>query len=326
MDYGIMRAAAMERMKDVELVSELIASLIAGGPIHKKQAVDKAVGDVRDHAATLKRAVKDFSATLQAVKGMFPELKSTRFSNQAEFYTLFLVVHELLKQKLLLTDKKRNESAMGLLRDFSDGVDAVRERQRQAQGALAAQRPFADYLMLVQSATDNLGPRKRRMDIVRGLLEGLFEAKDERRIFSVEQRRLLWNSDQHKKCDSCGVRLDWTNFQVDHVTPYSKGGKTKLDNAALLCGPCNASKGAGPARRKAAKQGKSLPTGELEEQVQHYVSTHGSITPAQCRALLKFGDTASAKTQTSIFLKRCSGRDGFLRKEGAGRNTAYYPR
>jgi 5-methylcytosine-specific restriction endonuclease McrA len=76
-------------------------------------------------------------------------------------------------------------------------------------------------------------------------LDGLFERKDEKRIFSAEQRRLLWNSEEKKKCALCDEQLDWTNFQVDHIKAYSKGGKTELSNAALTCGPCNASKGAG---------------------------------------------------------------------------------
>jgi len=73
----------------------------------------------------------------------------------------------------------------------------------------------------------------------------LFERKDERRIFSEEQRRLLWNSEEKKKCTLCDEALDWTNFQVDHIKAYSRGGKTELSNAALTCASCNASKGAG---------------------------------------------------------------------------------
>ena len=34
-----------------------------------------------------------------------------------------------------------------------------------------------------------------------------------------------------------------TNFQADHVIPYSKGGKTVLQNGQALCADCNLKKG-----------------------------------------------------------------------------------
>ncbi len=127
----------------------------------------------------------------------------------------------------------------------------LKEAERLAR---RGQQLFVEYLMSVQQSTDALAQRKRRGEIVRGVLGGLFERKDDRRIFSPEQRRLLWNSDERKACSECGERLDWTNFQVDHIRPYSKGGRTELRNAALICSFCNPSKGAGRRRRKPRKR------------------------------------------------------------------------
>ncbi len=247
----ILSSGDLDRMRDVELVCELLASILAGGPIHKKQAVDKAVGNTTTHAASLKKAIVEYSATLHAMKQMFPELRTTRFRNSAEFYSLFMVVWGLQQHKLLLNDRRRNQVAMKLLQKFSGGVDEVREQQRKALGARPDQRIFADYLLLVQQSTDAITPRKRRGEMIQHLLDGLFERKDEKRIFSPEQRRLLWNSEEKKTCALCDEALDWTNFQVDHIKAYSKGGKTELTNAALTCASCNASKGAG--RKKAVK-------------------------------------------------------------------------
>lgn len=250
-DQQIISKTDVDRMRDVELVSELMASIVAGGPIHKKQAVDKAVGNTSTPASALRKSIDDFAATLRAIRRMFPELKHTRFKNSAEFYSLFMVVWQMHQEKLLLNDRRRNAVAMRLLKQFSDGVDAVREQQRKAQGAKPNQRLYADYLLLVQQSTDNIAPRKRRAEMIRQLLGGLFENKDERRIFSPEQRRILWNSEDKKKCSMCGDPLDWTNFQVDHLKPHSRGGKTELSNAALACVRCNASKGA---RRRAKRR------------------------------------------------------------------------
>ncbi|MBM3841594.1 MAG: HNH endonuclease [Verrucomicrobia bacterium] len=38
-------------------------------------------------------------------------------------------------------------------------------------------------------------------------------------------------------------RLTWDDFTIDHIDPYSKGGRSRLENAALMCRSCNSSKG-----------------------------------------------------------------------------------
>lgn len=52
------------------------------------------------------------------------------------------------------------------------------------------------------------------------------------------------------RCLTCGrspaTDLDCV-LHVDHVEPFSVGGKTRLDNLRSLCGPCNIGKGTGPA-------------------------------------------------------------------------------
>jgi hypothetical protein len=244
-DQGIVSEVGIDRLKDVELISELLASILANGSIHKKQAVDRAIGNTAVNRRALDGAVDDFSATLRAVKQVFPDLHATRFRNVSEFYSLFLVVWELTQQKLVLTDRRRNATAMKLLRHFSDGVDEVREQQRKARGATQQQQPFANYLLLVQQSTDAISPRLRRAAMLRELFSGLFEAKDERRVFSPEQRRLIWNSSEEKTCSLCGKPLTWANFHADHVLSHSRGGKTVLSNAARTCVSCNCSKGAG---------------------------------------------------------------------------------
>jgi 5-methylcytosine-specific restriction endonuclease McrA len=239
------------RMKDVELVSELLAALATGQPLHSKAAVDKAIGNQSLHGQTLKRVIAEFTSVLGVARKMFPELRSTRFRNSSEFYSLFLVVADLRRAGLILSDRKRNRTAQEILKVFSNEVDEARSRQRHAKGVPAGKQLYVDYLLATQRGTDNLGQRTRRAQIIRGLLTGLFEKKDAKRIFSVEQRRMLWNSEEKRKCSQCDEPLDWTNFQVDHLRPHSRGGRTDLKNAGLICKRCNASKGARKRSRRA---------------------------------------------------------------------------
>ena len=102
---------------------------------------------------------------------------------------------------------------------------------------------YRDYLLTVSQMTDDVSQRRRREQILRGVIGSLFAKKDEQRSFTTEQRRILWNSKDDKKCTDCGVRLNWTNFTIDHIDPHSKGGKFDLNNAALMCKRCNSAKG-----------------------------------------------------------------------------------
>ncbi len=254
-EQQIVNPRGLARMRDVELMTEGLPSILHGGVLHQKSAIDRVIGNESVHAASLARACTELRATMTALQRLFPELHATRFKNSSEFYSLFMVCWELVKTQKVLTDKKRNRNAMELLRRFSDGVDRVKEAQRKVQASARDDHLYAEYLLTVAQSTDKAGPRERRQKILRGLFDGLFEHKDEQRTFSAEQRRLLWNGTDKKACSHCGEALDWTNFQVDHVVAHSRGGRTAMHNAALICQPCNGSKGA---RKKARSAGRSV--------------------------------------------------------------------
>ena len=57
------------------------------------------------------------------------------------------------------------------------------------------------------------------------------------RRFSAYQKKLL-RICSGNKCNHCGKVLK-TNFHADHIYPYSKGGKTNLNNGQALCATCN---------------------------------------------------------------------------------------
>jgi hypothetical protein len=248
---GVLSEGLISRMKHVEFVSELMASIISGGPINKKTALDSIIGGQKMSARELGSAEEQFTHTLNRVMRMFPRLKETRFRNSVDLYTLFLVVWELEREKAILTDRRRNRDAEQLLIWLSNGVDEVREQIRKAKGASPDQKMFADYVLTIQGDTDSQATRHRRAAIVRQLLGGIFERKDEKRGFTPEQRRLIWHSEGHKRCSNCNTRLSWSNFTIDHVKPHSKGGRSSRRNAALMCRGCNSRKGNRRLRRAA---------------------------------------------------------------------------
>ena len=136
-----------------------------------------------------------------------------------------------------------------MLTVFSNRVDELREKQKKAQDIGAGQDLYRQYMLTVLQGTDEVNQRRLRESILRGLLESLFLKKDAQRGFSEAQRRILWNTSADRRCPNpnknpkCTKRLTWEDFTIDHIDPYSKGGRSRLENAAIMCRSCNSSKG-----------------------------------------------------------------------------------
>jgi 5-methylcytosine-specific restriction endonuclease McrA len=157
------------------------------------------------------------------------------------------------REGFILNDPPRNRQANELLATFATQVDILGDALKKGGKISPEQNLYLSYYQTVQAGTDKLNNRQKREDLLRKLLEPLFESKDSKRTFSMEQRRVIWNStmDPTCTCDGqcgrhssvCGVTLTWGNFTIDHIKPYSRGVRTTMANADLMCRSCNAAKG-----------------------------------------------------------------------------------
>ena len=62
-----------------------------------------------------------------------------------------------------------------------------------------------------------------------------------KRQFSKRQKKIMALASGNK-CENCGVSLN-KSYHGDHVKPFSKQGKTILNNGQALCADCNIQKG-----------------------------------------------------------------------------------
>ncbi|MDY6953381.1 MAG: DUF262 domain-containing protein [Thermodesulfobacteriota bacterium] len=244
----IVRPTQMSRMKHIELVCEIMYSVHLGDVINKKAALDHLMESGKHGRSSMtttqiQKASKQTIKVLNRIGNIFPMIGQTRFCKTVDFYTLAVLISKFDNEGLILTYGTRNRLAQDLLIAFSTKVDEVGELQKKAKGIKPGQDIFRRYLDTVRQQTDAASQRKKREEILRNLLQSLFERKDSRRLFSEEQRRIMWNTAQSRRCKQCKKELSWQDFTLDHVKPWSKGGRTQLSNAAILCHPCNASKG-----------------------------------------------------------------------------------
>lgn len=62
--------------------------------------------------------------------------------------------------------------------------------------------------------------------------------KDPQRAFGLLERELIYYRD-NKKCAECGADVVWTEVEIHHVEQHSQGGRTHLDNGALVHRHCH---------------------------------------------------------------------------------------
>src|SRR5262249_10274354 len=241
----ILSASQISRMKHVELMCELILSLERGDVLNKKTALDQVMATKSLDGRQLQTASRRVTTALNRIRKMFPQLKTTRLHQLTDFYSLAVLIGKFERDGLILTDRRRNRLAWDLLVAFTTKVDEVGELRRKMKGTRPDQELYRDYLATVLQATDEVNQRRRREEILSNLLRSLFARKDNQRGFTAEQRRIMWNTSATRTCahPGCSRKLTWDDFTMDHINPHSKGGRSQLNNAALMCREHNSSKG-----------------------------------------------------------------------------------
>ena len=75
----------------------------------------------------------------------------------------------------------------------------------------------------------------------RGIYEYLLDGEERHlniRAFSSKMARTAYER-QKGICPKCGKHFKIEDMQADHITPWSKGGKTTAENCQMLCANCN---------------------------------------------------------------------------------------
>lgn len=112
-----------------------------------------------------------------------------------------------------------------------------------------------EELPLIESFKGNMHIDPEVFAVASAYLSGLkeqYEARASRKANKTHPERKVVARDYSKlfiqvgrrdgfECGSCGATRD---LQIDHVVPISLDGDSALSNLQLLCGSCNASKGA----------------------------------------------------------------------------------
>lgn len=196
-----------------------------------------------------------FQKVIKWMRNIFSDdiFVNTRFTNKSDFYSLFVVLNNLIENKYPSNNFKENKILGSTLLEFSKTAQIASSELRKydVKSSLKSHdRELIQYIIATRQSTDSLGSRKIRNDYLQALLKGFFlKRKDDKRIFDKNIKGVLWtrllqrfnvpkcpNPDKNPNCKKI---LTYDDAQIDHVDPWCKGGRTTIGNAQLICSSCN---------------------------------------------------------------------------------------
>lgn len=102
-------------------------------------------------------------------------------------------------------------------------------------------RKAAAGLSLVEALAAHLGESVEAT--VKAAVQPANAPRDARRRFTTAQRGVVFTRDGGT-CFYCGCALPPSGWDCDHVVPWTRGGRTAVENGVAACSACNRSKGA----------------------------------------------------------------------------------
>ena len=222
------------------VAAQLVCLEVAGEPTNVKDAdLNRLYKENADFDANGKtaRAVK---RTLDLMAQIFPE-KAPELERY-NVVALYAVLAELQRGYVIA---EILPEIRGWFFDF--------EGRRRAQEALDVDKAEAEWVAYkekVSHSTDAGDSIRSRMDfLMRDLLARFpnLSQKDNQRDFTHLQKMAIFRRDHQTcqvklKCD--GVKVVWDDWHCDHKQPWSKGGKSTVENGQVSCPACNLAKGA----------------------------------------------------------------------------------
>lgn len=220
------------------IAAQMVCMEMAGGPINVKDAdLNRMYENNKDFDSKSSQA-KSVMRVLNTLNEIFAE--KTPELERYNVISLYCVTAELLKQ-YVIEDVKANF--------FNWFVEFERERHiQEAKPSDDAIPEWVAYKEKISHSTDAEESIRWRMEfMLRNMLEKYpnIRLKDNQRDFTHLQRLAIFRRDGgicqlRIKCD--GAKLTWDDWHCDHIKPWSKGGKTTVENGQVSCSACNASK------------------------------------------------------------------------------------
>ncbi len=222
-----------------QIAAQMVLTELNGSPCNVKNAdltkMYKEQKDFDENCAKAKKCRRVLDYLYSAFPSKTPEL--ARFN----VLSLYALTSHLLENYVM---KDRSSELANWFLDF--------ETYRRSQEPLPSDGGDSEMVIYhekISHSTDAADSLKWRHEfLLRNFFQSVpnVELKDNQRLFTSEQRLAIYRRDSGQcqlklQCD--GAKCEWDSWAADHKLPWSKGGKTTVENGQVGCIPCNSAKG-----------------------------------------------------------------------------------
>ena len=166
-----------------------------------------------------------------------------------------IVGHEAI-HLVLLVDALLDDYTRSWESGFASAFDLFREQFALAKKTRNDSKPseyWLQYGVLTRANSDRAENIQRRHEFFAAKMHERLplKMKDPQRMFGALEREIIYYRDR-KCCGECNADVIWSEAEIHHVDQHSQGGKTVLENGALVHRHCHP-KGAVATEQFAAK-------------------------------------------------------------------------
>lgn len=170
----IVTAAAIRRMADIEMMSDLLIGLLHGPQGGSPKVIDQYYEEYEPYEEEFPeqtRIERLFTKTLQKIKRLFPKIGDVpRWGNRADFYSLFVALGALLETADLL--RKSEKPLADALIQFANDVD-----KRLKKPTAATSKASKKYARAIEKGSNDKARRTDRNEALVEVIEPFFEGK-----------------------------------------------------------------------------------------------------------------------------------------------------
>jgi hypothetical protein len=223
------------------VAAQLVLLEMQGGPTNVKNADLNRMYERNREFDSKSPVAKSVKRVLDIMAEVFPE--KTPELERYNVIALFCMISELNQQYVISEIKLQ-------LHDWFIEFESAR-RQQEDKPEDEGDADWISYREKISHSTDAAESIRWRMEfLLRKLMERFpsLSRKDNQRDFTHVQKLAIFRRDRgfcQIKLKCTGVKITWDDWHADHRTPWSKGGKTTVENGQVSCSTCNLFKGAG---------------------------------------------------------------------------------